>query len=429
MAGDSADGLTTGAGFVRTVPGMTPEADLYPPDVDVVTKDMKQARDRAAIGTFLVTLGTGLMLERALDNELDFFWLAIGLALIAAWTQAPRFLAFAIGAGITGSAVGGFFESLVSTPFESTISFLCAAAGFFAIYARYPYRAKWALIPAGVLAALAVASTGVELIGFIPAALTSMMLPLLLIAGGALLLFRNSVPKRVVKVGLVVIAIAFLGSAASTIDKWESNDPFDFEFHGLGVHEYTEPLPDLDGRQLIVETESGSVELVTTADISNGVATARSRLGGPRGRLDIDEGDDTVRVSLRGNDGRPFRSNGDATASWVLAIPADTFVRVSSEHGLVKGVINGGAVDVNTTNGAVQLVVGEMTDKVDVTSVNGGVQINGLATLGLDLHSENGLVLVDGIRDEDGDFEQTNDGPDVTVSTTNGAITVVGVAA
>src|SRR5688572_23420950 len=145
---------------------MMNEPDLYPPDIDVVTPEIRRSRNRAMVGTFFVTIGSGLMLERMFNENLDYFLLAVGFALIAGWLQAPRFVMFAVGAITSGFAVGALFESAVSLPFETTISTLCAAAGFFAVYVRYPQAGKWAVIPAAITACVAVLATGVELIGF-----------------------------------------------------------------------------------------------------------------------------------------------------------------------------------------------------------------------------------------------------------------------
>lgn len=415
-------GLTTRRRRVRTVDSMSSDTDLYPPDLEVVTPEARDARNRAMVGTFLVVMGTGILLERTFSNDLDVFWLAVGLSLLVGWAQAPRFLMFAVGSIMTGFAAGGFLASFVSMPFESTFEYLLAAAGFLAVYVRYPMRAKWALIPAGITAVIAVAATGVELIGFIPAAITGMMLPLLLIAGGALLLMRHALPPRLVRVGLIVLAVAFVASAASSVDRWDLGDDHDFGPPVLfGSHEFNERIGDLGDRTLVVETESGHIEVVTGTTDEVLVTAIASRNPRPGGGIEIDESDDDeVRVLFR----------RDVPASWKLTVPAGADLDLTTESGLVNLVHDGGDVNVETDSGMVQATLRDDGGSLAITTDSGVVQINGTGQLSPSIAatSDDGRILVDGtIHSEE--YNRSGPGTDIAIDTDSGQIIVVGLAA
>jgi len=388
----------------------------------VVTPEDRDARNRAMIGTFLVVLGTGIMLERTFSNDLDVFWLAVGLSLIAGWLQAPRFLMFAVGSIITGFAAGGFLRSLVSIPFEQTISNLFAAAGFFAVYVRYPMRAKWALIPAAISAIVAVAVAGVEFIGFIPAAITGLMLPLLLIAGGALLLMRNALPPRIVKIGLAVIAVAFVASAASSVDRWDAGPDIDFGPPRMfGTQEFNEVIADLDDRTLVVETGSEPIDITTSSVADEVRVTAlASRRGPSPGGIEVDEDDDTVRLLFR----------HDIPASWRIVVPEGTDLDLSTDRGLVTVEHTGGDVTVETDDGAVIADLRTDEGSLAVTTERGMIQVKGDGQVrpSIDAESDDGTIIVDG-RPQEESYEREGSGADLTLDSEDGQIIVVGLAA
>ena len=414
-------GRTTRRRRARTVASMSSDTDLYPPDLEVVTPEARDARNRAMVGTFLVVMGTGILLERTFSNDLDVFWLAIGLSLLVGWAQAPRFLMFAVGSIMTGFAAGGFLDSLVSLPFQGSFETLLASAGFLAVYVRYPLRARWALVPAGICAVVAVAEAGVEFIGFIPAAITGMMLPLLLIAGGALLLMRHALPPRIVRVGLIVIAVAFVASAASSVDRWDLGDGHDFGPPVLfGSHQFTERIGDLGNRTLVVETESGHIEVVTGTTDEVFVTAIASRNPRPGGGIEIDESDDEVQLLFR----------RDIAASWKLTVPPGTDLDLTTESGLVNLVHDGGDVNVDTDSGMVQATLRDDGGSLAIATESGLVQINGSGQLSPSIAatSDDGNILVDGTTHSE-EYNRTGPGTDIAIETDSGQIIVVGLAA
>lgn len=418
-------GLTTRRRRVRTVDSMSMDTDLYPPDLEVVTPEARDARNRAMVGTFLVVMGTGILLERTFSNNLDVFWLAVGLSLLVGWAQAPRFLMFAVGSIMTGFAAGGFLASFVSMPFESTFVNLLAAAGFLAVYVRYPLRAKWALIPAGIAAVVAVAATGVELIGFIPAAITGMMLPLLLIAGGALLLMRHALPPRMVRVGLIVIAIAFVASAASSVDKWDIGDP-DHDFGPpmlFGAGEYKETIRDLGDRTLVIETDNEPIDVVTSISDDVRITASPSRNPRPGGGIEVDESDDDeVRVLFR----------HDVPTSWRLVVPEGANLEITSGSGPVKVAHTGGDVDIETSSGPVLATLTDDDDRgsLSISTDSGPIQVSGDDDVepSVEVSSEVGLIVVDGETHSD-EYERTGPGTEIDIETDSGPITISDIAA
>lgn len=392
---------------------MTNEPDLYPPDIEVITPAARDARNRAMIGTFLVTMGIGLMLERTFSNDLDTFWLAVGLSLIVGWTRAPRFLMFAVGSIMTGFGAASFVESMFSIPFDETIANLIIAAGFGAVYVRYPHRARWALVPAGVCVLIAVAAAGIAFIGLIPSAITTLMLPLLLVAGGVLLLTRNALPPRIVRIGLVAIAITFVASVMSTAGDWDGPRPH-VGFPGpLSLSEFTTAVPDLNGRTLSVETGSGAIEVIT-GDSSIVEVTARARhLRGPGISVDTRD-DDEVKVSVDRDD-----------VSWVVRAPEGTDLKLVTESGLVKATVDGGDVAIETESGPVIATLRGLEGTLDASTDSGPLQLNARSkALTIDADSDSGPVVVDGTPYADHSYENENGGPTVKLDTDSGPIIV-----
>src|SRR3954469_17721711 len=203
------------------------EHDLYPPDADdrEVTKETKQHRFRVAAGATLLVWGTSLLVQRTVGVNFDTFMLGLGVGALAGWSQLRRygwFVAGAIGVGLGMSEVTG---SLIHGALGSGISSLFVAAGFAAVYVRYPRRSMWALIPAGIMALVGVAAFGVGLLGLIPRVFGHFLLPLLLVCGGALLLFRHSLPSRTVKIGLGAIVATFVLVGANSVPEVDHKPP------------------------------------------------------------------------------------------------------------------------------------------------------------------------------------------------------------
>ena len=400
---------------------MRNEPDLYPPDIEVVTPDIRRSRNRAMAGTFLVTIGSGLMLERMFTEHLDYFWLAVGFALIAGWLQAPRFLMFAVGSIMTGFAFGSLVQSAIATPFESTIGLLCAATGFFAVYVRYPRAGKWAVVPAAITACFAVLATGVELIGFIPAALTSLGLPVLLIAGGALLLFRNALPSKVVKIGLILVVVSFITSAGSGIDKWDNGPEVGFT-PPFGLKSVEAPLPAIEGRTVVLDADNADV-LLTTSDSPFGRVTVRVQ--GRDAPIHFDTSDEEIDIELVGQH-ELFGPNSGRPQSWVLELPRGTDATVVTDRGAVRVEVEGGDVEIETDRGAVMATIptGVETGTLTIETDRGSVQLDSdHPSLDLRVDSEDGDVRVDG---ESVDVPYSNDGagPTVDIETNEGSVIV-----
>lgn len=202
------------------------EPELYPPDVEHVTPEAREQRIQAIVGTTLVVLGLGFILERLVrldgNDNLDFYVLAVGLGLLAGWARVPRYPMYVFGALLTGYGSRSFFESLVDVRFETAIGSLLAAAGFFAIYVRYPRRSWWAIVGAGLFVVGAVLDFGIGIIGWVSASVD--LMPLALVSGGTLLLLRDRLPSWFVKTGLVFAGVVFLLAATTNIGDGDSGD-------------------------------------------------------------------------------------------------------------------------------------------------------------------------------------------------------------
>ncbi len=297
------------------------EPDLYPPDVEVVTPEAHEHRKRAMVGAAVLTMGAGLLLERAVHHDLHFLMLTLGVALLAGWARAPRYKMFVAGAIFTGFGLGNFFESLVHMRFETTVSTLLGAAGFAAIYVRYPKRSSWALVPAAIFALFAVADFGFGVIGLL-GSLGDLMLPLALIAAGALLLFRRSLPRRAVVIGLIVAVAVFVSSAASNVD----------ELHGdAGPMGFTGP------RRIEFSSDGGLSVHTVSGDIT----------------VDFDPGVDHPTISREGT--------GPADAVHVR-MPPDTAITVKTVDG-----------DVTITH----TDAGELDPTLQLATVSGNITVDG----------------------------------------------------
>ncbi|HEX7166149.1 MAG TPA: hypothetical protein VF230_04115 [Acidimicrobiales bacterium] len=328
------------------------ESDLYPPDVEHLTPEMRQQRLRTIAGVALVGIGCGLILERTLDADLDYFWLCIGIGLVVGWARVPRFAMFAVGAIMTGFAAGDFVASLIHVPFETPINLLLDAVGFVAVYVRYPRQARWALVPAAIFAALTVASIGVELIGFIPGSVTGLLLPLLLIAGGGLLLARHSLPRPLVCGGLAIIAVVFIASAASSLDGWDGPEL------SIGSRELTEDIDgeDLDGRILVLDVPRGSIKVDVIGESEDAEVTARvrghhKRDGDIEVEVDDDDEGDEVRVGLDEDFEGFMRNRRDV--DWVLRVPKGTELELRSDTAPITLDVDGIDVRVEAEVGRV----------------------------------------------------------------------------
>jgi hypothetical protein len=284
--------------------------DLYPPDADPSfdTYDARQARKRAAIGTALVVWGTGLLLQRSLGVHFETFWLALGLGAFAGWSQLRRYGWFVAGAVLTAMGLGDVAGIVLSGAFASMVSSLLIAGGFTAVYVRYPHRSRWALVPAALFALVAVASLGVGLIGLVPRLFGSLLLPAVLIGAGGLLLFRQSLPPRTVRIGLVSLAVLFVLVGASNAGALGHPD--------WGRHSTVSAL--VDGRTVELDSGSGDVRVVEVT------GTERASVSGPRRSVGLVNSSPHLLLFSVGSD--------DA----VLRVPRGTSVRVHAGSGDVS---------------------------------------------------------------------------------------------
>ena len=385
--------------------------DLYPPDVEHLTPELQEQRKRAVIGTFLLAMGCGYLLHGVVDHDLDFFVLSIGLALLAGWARAPRYPMFAFGAIIAGFGLNDLVESVWDDAwFKLTLGALFVAAGFFAVYVRYPSRAKWAIVPAAIAGVVAVADFGVALIGLMPG--STVVVPLALISAGALLLFRERLPNRLVKIGLIFAIVVLVSAAASSIDELEGPS--------FGGHELVFSQALAEGR-LAVKTTSGKVTVETGS------------AGSPVGvRATVDHR--TRRRSISNIKQLP------RSADIVLTVPPGTVLDITTTSGDIDLDVQGGELDVTTSSGKVDVVYGgpdpESFGNIDIKTMSGDVELDGadgVRDLGaeLELTTSSGEIDVDG---EDIDDDKTftrpaKEGTDftITVATMSGDIDVEGV--
>src|SRR5688500_13967804 len=231
------------------------EQDLYPPDADdtELTAEAKNHRMRAAVGATLLTWGMSLIIQRALGVDLDTFVLGLGIGALAGWSQLRRYNWFVVGSIAAGLGAAEVTGAIVGGAFGSAVGSLLVAAGFAAIYVRYPRRSMWALVPAAIMALIAAGAFGVGLIGLLPAVLGKFLLPLLLVSGGGLLLFRHSLPPKTVKVGLAALAVTFVLVGANAVPEIDQNPQIHLPNGFQGPEGRTQGLMSLEGRTLVLE--------------------------------------------------------------------------------------------------------------------------------------------------------------------------------
>ena len=366
------------------------EPDLYPADVEHVTPELRSQRNRAIFGAGLITIGCGLLIERAFNTHLDYFGLAVGLGLLAGWAQVRRYAMFVAGALFAGSGAGSLLTSALHVPFESTLSCMLIAAAFFAIWVRYPFKSRWALVPAGIFSFLAVGSFGVSLIGLVPSSILGVLLPGLLVIGGGVLLLRNALPRRLVRGALVTIAVVFVASAASGVGKWDGGPhPLDRRGRMFGPAAFAS-IPPLPGSTdpLEIRTTSGNVTF--------GIAEELSISG--------------------------MRAGGSHDVHVMVPEDFDREVHVSTISGDVDGALSGSRLVVTSVSGKVD-VQSLGTGDVLVRTMSGRVEVarEGIEDGDLNLSTLSGDVEVND-HDYDGGFQHEGAGPSVEISTLSGDI-------
>lgn len=391
------------------------ESDLYPPDAEdhEVTPEAKQHRMRAAVGGALLVWGMSLLVQRALRVNLDTFMLGIGAGALAGWSQVRRYSWFVVGAICAGIGAGDASEAFFGGAFSATVSSLLIAAGFAAIYVRYPRRSMWALVPAGIMALIAAAAFGVGLIGLLPAVLGRFLLPLLLVGGGALLLFRHSLPPKTVKIGLAAVAATFVLVGANTVPDVDHSG---FQFHGPPILSSLPPPTSQDfdiqpGQTLVMDGGgAGDVELATSPD---GLGHIALRNGSrPAGSIGVEN--DGVHVVVAERDAEDY----------VVSLPPGVEVDIERGEGSVTGELAGVGGQIRTADGDVELHLtlgGSETfladGLLDIDSTSGDVHIDADVALDLRVRSD-GDVTVNGTGQDRG-FRSSADAVGVVVHVTS----------
>lgn len=417
MARESPARPTTANGPVRTVKDMPRDIDgldLYPPDADDidVTDDERQSRLRAVAGTALLVWGTSLLVQLALGIDVDTFALGLGAGALAGWVQVRRYKWFVVGSILVGLGAAEVAEAVTHGAFGASVRSLLIATGFAAIYVRYPRRSRWALIPAGVMALLAAAAFGAGLIGLLPVLLGRALLPLLLVSGGALLLFRNSLPPKTVKIGLAALATIFVLVGVTSVPDAER---INIKGRGLAISPPGSPLgamrdlPPLKGRTLVLDGGGGNIEFRTSEmarieEIGNG----GFRLGRP---LTIEEDGDDVRVAVAGLGRSSKRNESDL----VVFLPEGVELDVRRESGSITGTLVGAKGSFRTKSGSVDLKLedggreGRADDgPYEFDTDSGSITIESDLLAELDLKTDTGSVDVNGTS-HDGRYSSDDD--------------------
>jgi hypothetical protein len=391
--------------------------DLYPPDVepDELTPAAREHRKRVVVGTALVVWGTSLLIQRALGVDLDTFWLGIGLAALAGWTAVRRYQWFVAGSIISGLGVGELLSGPLDNAFGATLSLLCIAAGFAAVYVRYPRRSSWALPFAAVFTLIAVGALGIGLIGLVPAVLGRFLLPLLLIGGGALLLARHSLPPKTVRAGLAALAVAFVLVGATSVPDIDHGPPIDLDHFGPMTG--AQPLELYAGEALSMVTDgSGSIEFRVGPE-----AMITFDDDGRRGGPGLDGRREPGRLIL-GEDG--FFSN-DESRDVVITLPPGIELDIARGSGSITGVLSDATGSIRTGSGDVDLVVQDGDGPLEVETDSGDVRVRGEVRFDLDVESDDGEVVVDG-QSYEGEFESASEarGFSLDVDTESGDVDI-----
>jgi hypothetical protein len=369
------------------------EPDLYPADAEEheVTPEAKQHRMRAAVGTTLLVWGTSLLTQRALGIDIDTFVLGLGLGALAGWSQLRRYGWFVAGAIATGLGMAEVAGAIFNGAFGASISMFMIAAGFAAIYVRYPRRSMWALVPAGIQALVGVAAFGVGLIGLLPSVLGKFMLPLLLVGGGALLLFRHSLPPKTVKIGLAAVAAMFVLVGTTSVPG-DSDHEFNINVGGPPDRSVvTQPMPLGAGDTLVlggggsgdIEFRVGEAPTIQINGDEHGPGVALVRREGTR-----------VLVGKEGFFG------SDQGVDYVVTVPAGVKIDVDRGSGSVSGHLAGVEGNIRTESGDVDL---ELEDggaegfaddgPLDIETDSGSVTIDSELVLNLDLGGDGDVVV------------------------------------
>ena len=117
--------------------------------------------DRTISGLLLIVIGVIIVISRLVPGTGDYVLLAVGVTCLVAFI-ATREYGFAVATGITGGlGVGVVLAANAQDPTDGVLFMASLAGGFLAIwilgfFADPQERNPWPLIPAAILAALAV---------------------------------------------------------------------------------------------------------------------------------------------------------------------------------------------------------------------------------------------------------------------------------
>lgn len=392
--------------------------DLYPPDAEHVTKADKERAFRSAIGAALIVWGTGFIFHRAVGLDPNTFWLGLGAGALASWGQVRRYGWFVAGALMTAIGVGDFFDMFLNGAYESSLSCLLIAAGFLAIYARYPHRSTWAAVPGVIFAVIAAAIFGAGLIGTVAGALGGLLLPGLVVATGVLLLNRNRLPQPIGKIGVIACVVAFAVVGMSSLGR-SNPKVFIREVVANGESESWVPgdkLPATDGRTVMLQLES-------SADVNIE----------PGERFAIARSDSDNRYTVTASADQPILLVEDKDErgddDYDVTVPRGTNLVVMVTSGGINAETDGGSVKLVSTSGDIDLkVLGHGTDPTQalysVTATRGSVDVESDVPLTLDITCTRGDLNVPG-EDPDGCRHSTEGtAPRLRVVTTSGDISV-----
>jgi hypothetical protein len=371
------------------MPSDLDEHDLYPPDAEdaELTADAKSHRMRAAVGATLLTWGMSLIIQRALRVDVDTFVLGLGIGALAGWSQVRRYHWFVVGSVAAGLGMAEVMGAVLGGAFGSAVASLLVAAGFAAIYVRYPRRSMWALVPAAIMALIAAGSFGVGLIGLLPAVLGKFLLPLLLVSGGGLLLFRHSLPPKTVKIGLASLAGMFVLIGANSVPDIDHDPQLEFGPNPLagGPPALSQPLDLQAGDTLVMRNDgSGNIEFRT--------GPARIEVEGdePPGIVNV-EPESGGRVVV--GTSRMFGS--DEGVDYIVTLPEGVEVDIERGSGDISGTLRNVSGHITTGSGDVELQVVEGGSEgvaddgpLDIDTRSGDVMIESDAALDLSLRSE-----------------------------------------
>jgi hypothetical protein len=280
------------------------------------------------------------------------------------------------------------------------------------------------------MALIGVGAFGVGLLGLIPEVFGRFLLPLLLVSGGGLLLFRHSLPPRTVKIGLASIVALFVlvgVNRVPDIDRHDGPPQFSFGPSGtlLGRMLSTE-VPQLgEGDTLVLAGDSGNIEF-RRADPGRARIEVAAQPGRPR-LAQVQEDGDRFIVSEVGGNRHAFGSADDL--DYVVYLPEGVGIEVRQGAGKVTGVLAGVHGTIRTASGSVDVELrdgggeGSRDDgPLEIRTDDGAIEIDSHLPADLLLRSDSGVV-VDGI-DHGRSYTSADDGVEITARSDGGEIHV-----